>query len=144
MRSYRLSHPARADLDAIWLHIAQNAGVDTADRFIDTLTNRLPMLAEMPEAGRSADEIEPGVRVFPIENYLIYYRISPGWISIARVIHGRRDQETAWRKESKEPILPEFRVSRLRFGRATSCSESQGRVVDVLRKGVLLYDADKR
>jgi len=68
MRSYRLSHPARADLDAIWLHIAQNAGVDTADRFIDTLTNRLPMLAEMPEAGRSADEIEPGVRVFPVEN----------------------------------------------------------------------------
>ena len=101
MRSYRLSHPARADLDAIWLHIAQNAGVDTADRFIDTLTNRFPMLAEMPEAGRSVDEIEPGVRVFPIENYLIYYRISPGWISIARVIHGRRDQETAWRKESK-------------------------------------------
>ena len=67
MSSYRLSRPAKADLDAIWLHIA--------------------------------DDIEQGVRVFPVESYLIYYRIHRGGISIARVIHGMRDQEGAWKEE---------------------------------------------
>lgn len=96
MSSYRLAGPAKADLDEIWLFIAQGGGVDTADRFIDTITDRFLMLAAMPEAGREAEHVEPGVRVFPVEAYLIYYRISPGWISIARVIHGMRDQESAW------------------------------------------------
>ena len=99
MISYRLSRHAKADLDAIWFHIAQEAGIETADHFIDTITNRFPMLAKMPEAGRSADDIEQGVRVFPVESYLIYYRIHRGGISISRVIHGMRDQEGAWEEE---------------------------------------------
>jgi toxin ParE1/3/4 len=101
MSSYRLARPAKADLDEIWLSIAQDAGIDTADRFIDTITDRFLMLASMPEVGRRAEHIEQGVRVFPVEAYLIYYRISPGWISIARVIHGMRDQQSAWHEESK-------------------------------------------
>jgi toxin ParE1/3/4 len=99
MSAYRLSHPARADLDAIWLYVAQNADLETADRLIDTITDRFPMLAKMPKAGRDADEIEPGVRVFNVENYLIYYRIQRRGISIARVIHGVRDQDSAWQEE---------------------------------------------
>jgi plasmid stabilization system protein ParE len=50
------------------------------------------MLAGTPEAGRSVHRIEPGLRVFPVGNYLIYYRHARGWVSIARVIHGMRDQ----------------------------------------------------
>jgi toxin ParE1/3/4 len=101
MSSYRLSRPARADLDSIWLHIAQEGDVETADRFIDAITNRFSMLAKMPEAGRSAAEIDAGVRVFPLESYLIYYRIHRGGISIARIIHGMRDQNTAWNEEAE-------------------------------------------
>jgi toxin ParE1/3/4 len=101
MSSYRLARPAKADLDEIWLFIAQDAGLETADRFIDAITDRFVMLAGMPEAGRLADHIEQDVRVFPVEMYLIYYRISPGWISIARVVHGMRDQQSAWHDESR-------------------------------------------
>jgi toxin ParE1/3/4 len=99
MSDYRLSRLARGDLDAIWLHVAKDAGVEIADRLISTITGRFPMLAKMPKAGRDADEIEPGVRVFTVERYLIYYRVQRGGISIARVIHGMRDQDSAWQEE---------------------------------------------
>jgi len=74
MRRYRLSRPAKADLDRIWLRIARNANIEKADRFIDSITGRFPMLSAMPEAGRVSAEIEPGLRRFPVGNYLIYYR----------------------------------------------------------------------
>jgi toxin ParE1/3/4 len=75
MSSYRLARPAKADLDEIWLFIAQDAGLETADRFIDSITDRFVTLGGVPEAGRLADHIEQGVRVFAVETYLIYYRI---------------------------------------------------------------------
>ena len=77
MRRYRLSRPAKADLDRIWLRIARDADIEAADRFIDSITARFPMLASMPEAGRASDEIEPGPRRFSAGNYLIYYRRAP-------------------------------------------------------------------
>ena len=40
-------------------------------------------------------DLPPGdVRKFPMGNYLIYYRALPGKIVIARVLHGKRAQET--------------------------------------------------
>ena len=62
MRRYRLSRPTKADLYRIWLRIARDADIEKADRFIDSITARFPMLAGMPEAGRASDEIEPGLR----------------------------------------------------------------------------------
>jgi toxin ParE1/3/4 len=97
MNRYRLARPAKADVDRIWSYIAEHAGIETADRLIDRITARFPMLAKTPEAGRAVDRLEPGLRVFPIGNYLIYYRKARGGISIARVIHGMRDQEGAWK-----------------------------------------------
>lgn len=96
MRGYRLSRPAKADLDQIWLLIARDADIEKADRFIDSITDRFPMLSAMPEAGRASDEIEQGLRRFPAGNYLIYYRrASRGGILISRVMHGMRDQRKA-------------------------------------------------
>src|SRR5215813_10508017 len=93
MRRYRLSRLAKADLDRIWLRIVRGANIEKADRFIDSITARFPMLSD---AGRASDDIEPGLRTFPAGNYLIYYRRSPrAGILISRVIHGIRDQRKA-------------------------------------------------
>lgn len=100
MRRYRLARPAKADLDRIWLHIARKADIETADRLIDAITDRFPFLADMPEAGRARDEIEPGLRVFPVKKYLIYYRKAPRrGILISRILPGMRDQEDVWKSE---------------------------------------------
>ncbi len=97
MRRYRLSLLAKADLDRIWLHIAREASIETADRLIEAITGKFPILAGMPEAGKVQDWIEPGLRSFPVRKHLIYYRKTKrGGILISRVIHGMRDQEKAW------------------------------------------------
>ena len=96
MKRYRLSRRAKADLDRIWLRVAREASIEIADRFIDAITERFPTLAGMPEAGKAQDELEPGLRSFPMRDYVIYYRKAHrGRILISRVIHGRRDQKKA-------------------------------------------------
>ena len=69
MKRYRLARPAKADLDLIWQRIAGESGIENASRLIDTITDRFPRLAEMPELGTTRDHIEGGVRAFPVGNY---------------------------------------------------------------------------
>ena len=77
MKRVRLSRIAETDLDEIWLYVAGDGGVDVANQ---------------PNAGRLRDELAIGLRSFPVENHIIYYRPEPSHILIARVLHGRRDQ----------------------------------------------------
>jgi toxin ParE1/3/4 len=100
MSKYRLSALARTDLEEIWSYVAQHASYDAADRLIDSITDRFPVLARMPAAGRVRDDIEAGVRSFAVGGYLIFYRKGKrGGIVVARVLHGARDQKRAWEKE---------------------------------------------
>jgi toxin ParE1/3/4 len=46
--------------------------------------------------GRACNEIAPGVRVFPVDKYLIYYRKERGVIKILQILHGARDQAQAF------------------------------------------------
>jgi plasmid stabilization system protein ParE len=41
--------------------------------------------------GRLREDLAPGLRVHPVENYLIFYRIQTGAIEVDRIIHGGRD-----------------------------------------------------
>ena len=50
----------------------------------------------MPEAGTSRDEIEPGLRGFPVNNYIVYYREIGRYVVIARVIHWMCDQRAVY------------------------------------------------
>jgi len=45
--------------------------------------------------GRSRDkDLRPGLRSFPIGNYLVIYRVKGEDVLILHVAHGRRDLET--------------------------------------------------
>lgn len=97
MSRYRLSPLAGTDLDQIWQYTAREGGVESAERQNGQIIACFPMLARMPKLGRRRLDIGPGFRSFPIGNYLIYYYEGrrPG-IVIARVIHAKRDQKTAF------------------------------------------------
>jgi len=100
MRRYRLAPLAKADLEEIWLYVAQRASVEAADRLIDSIAERFVLLAGTPEAGRSRDDLDVGVRSFPVGEYLIYYRkAKQGGLVVSRVLHGKRDQEKAYGPE---------------------------------------------
>ena len=62
----RVSDVAERDLDNIWYYIAKKSGsIETADRVVDSVTERFAMLARQPAAGRRRDELEAGLRSFP-------------------------------------------------------------------------------
>lgn len=89
-RRYTLSRPAREDLDDIWLYIARDS-IEEADRFIDLLTAKFPLVASQPRMGRLREDLAPNLRCLPVKNYLILYRSLKGSVQIVRVIHGARD-----------------------------------------------------
>lgn len=90
MSQYRVSDVARSDLEAIWLFIAQD-NPEAADRFIQVMVSRFPMLASMPKVGRQREELSAHLRSFPVGNYIIFYRLMKNGVEIVRVLHGARD-----------------------------------------------------
>jgi len=66
--------------------------LDIADRFIDSLTDRFSLLAIHPNIGRARDEdLRPGLRSFPVGEYIIIYRIEDQDVLILRVVRGSRN-----------------------------------------------------
>lgn len=91
MTPVRISADAENDLDAIWLYIANDSPVN-ADRFLDRLVTILTTtLSTAPLAGRTRDEFGTGLRSFPVESYIAFYRVRDELVEIVRIIHGARD-----------------------------------------------------
>ena len=84
---------ARLDLIEIWLQIAQDSPRH-ADQFVDRIEKILQRLARSPGMGRARDELVPGLRSFPVGDYLIFYRSVPQGIVVVRVLSGYRDLES--------------------------------------------------
>jgi toxin ParE1/3/4 len=81
---------AEQDLADIWLTI-QPHNIDAANNLLRLIDKTCALLADYPKIGRDRGNILPGLFSFPVGNYLIFYRIAPGGIEIARVLHGARD-----------------------------------------------------
>jgi toxin ParE1/3/4 len=81
---------ARTDLIEIWLHIAASS-LAKADRLLGVFRKKLQFLARNPLAGRSREELAPGLRSFPLGDYLIFYQPDAEGIVIIRVLSGYRD-----------------------------------------------------
>ena len=97
MRKLRFSELAERDLDQIWSYIATNSGsIDTAKQFIESLLSPYQFLPGEPKAGAARDGIDPGLRGLPIGRYVVYYREEGALVLISRIIHGSREQGTAY------------------------------------------------
>jgi len=66
---------AEADVD-VSLFVARESGsIDTANRLIDTSTERFWLLARYPQIGRRRNhDLRDGLRSFPVGEYVIIYR----------------------------------------------------------------------
>lgn len=99
MRKLRVSVLAEQDLDNIWHYVATESGsIEIANGFLDSLTSYFPLFCQITQAGTLRDEIAEGVRGFPARNYIIYYRLEDSTVLISRVLHGSRDQASAYKK----------------------------------------------
>lgn len=62
-----------------------------ADKVTDRLDDAVAILADYPELGPGRTDLGKGIRFFPVENWIIFYRVEPGWIEIIRILHAARD-----------------------------------------------------
>ncbi len=95
----RLSKQAGADLDDIWLYVAQDS-IRRADRLISKLYDKCQLLASSPGLGRRRDELRPSLRSFPSGRHVIFYRTSSTGIEIVRILDGHRDIDRIFRTET--------------------------------------------
>lgn len=56
-------------------------------------------MADFPNIGQSSDTFARGLRSFPVEDYLIFYRPIDGGVEIVRIVSGYRDLETVFLSE---------------------------------------------
>jgi toxin ParE1/3/4 len=101
--AHRVLPRATADLDDIWLYVAEQSGnPNIAQRLIDTITERFYVLSEHPYLGRSRSELRPALRSYPVRNFLIFYRVDEGDVVIIRILHGSRDVAAALRDDTSD------------------------------------------
>ncbi len=88
----RIQRTPRADqdLEELWFFIAQDDPA-AADRWIDTLEEKIRLLADNPLMGPARPDIARELRYHPVGNHLLLYRVIQGGIEIVRVVHGARD-----------------------------------------------------
>lgn len=91
----RLAPQAEAALAAIWAYVAEASdSAEIADRLIDSITARFLLLADNPFLGRARDDLRPGLRSFPVGEYVIIYRLADNKDAvILHVVRGSRDIE---------------------------------------------------
>jgi toxin ParE1/3/4 len=95
---HRLSPQARNDVDDIAYYVAIESGsLETADRFLQSIYERFLLLGAHPYAGRSRDDILPGLRLFPSGQYVVLYRVEGDDVVIQRVVRGSRNLEALFR-----------------------------------------------
>jgi toxin ParE1/3/4 len=88
---------AAADLWEIALYIARD-NEDAAYRLIDTIDEKLEMLAQHPGGGQARPELLDNLRSFPVGRYIIFYRPINEGIEVLRVLHGARNLRKAFRR----------------------------------------------
>lgn len=83
---------AEADLADIYDHIAEDSAA-RAGKFVALIRQRCEPLRRYPEMGRARNDLRPGLRTFPVERYLVIYRVLDDAVEIVSVVHGSRDAE---------------------------------------------------
>ncbi|MGA9069218.1 MAG: type II toxin-antitoxin system RelE/ParE family toxin [Terracidiphilus sp.] len=89
---FQLTKTAERELDQIFVYYAQRAGVDVADKIIDSIEERFALLGDFPAIGLNSDHLVPGVLRFPTGDYIVYYRKRRNVIQILHILHGARNQ----------------------------------------------------
>ena len=101
MSRYIIAPSAKRELKEINSYIARYNST-AARRFKERIKQQCKLLADFPEMGQNRDELEPGLRSFPVENYLIFYRPIANGVEIVRVVSGYRDLEAIFSSDDTD------------------------------------------
>lgn len=88
---WRISGPARLDLQEIWLHTELSWNINQADRYIDVIAARIEWLSEYRNLWKTRDDIQTGLFSYKEGRHLILFKQEPGVLIVVRVLHDRMD-----------------------------------------------------
>ncbi|MCI0491204.1 MAG: type II toxin-antitoxin system RelE/ParE family toxin [Blastocatellia bacterium] len=100
MKRYIFSPLAREDFQDIHDYIAAQ-DPDTALDFVTRLELACEKLANLPQIGRSREELAAGLRSFPVARHLIFYRIIDDGVEIVRILHGAQNIKRIFASENE-------------------------------------------
>ena len=104
MALFRVRPLAWREINAQLDYLEEEAGLETAERFLDQLMSSFQALADMPKMGIFCGFRKPSTRrlrrwqVKEFENWLIFYQVTRDGVDIVHVIHGARDIEALLNK----------------------------------------------
>ena len=88
---WRLSAPARADLDSIWRYTNEQWNRAQADRYVDSLILRMVWLSQNEALWMDRSDIRDGLFSVREGRHVIFFQSSGEIVSIVRVLHDRMD-----------------------------------------------------
>lgn len=92
MSRYIFAPSAKQDLAEINQYLIRFSPA-VARRLKEKIQKQCKLIAEFPQMGKQADKLQPGLRTFPVDEYLIFYLPSNNKIEIVRIVSGYRDLE---------------------------------------------------
>jgi toxin ParE1/3/4 len=91
MSRYVVLPRAETDLRDIWRYTVEHWGIEQAERYIRNIESHFQAIADNPKRGRACDEIRAGYFRVPVGSYFVFYSVNRSVVSIARILHQRRD-----------------------------------------------------
>jgi toxin ParE1/3/4 len=82
---------AKRDLRDIWYYFVDVASREVADRLLRDIIQTSERIRQRPQAGRTRDEVLPGLRSVLVHPYVLFYRVNSTAIEVVRVVHQRRN-----------------------------------------------------
>jgi toxin ParE1/3/4 len=93
MPNVKQREAARRDLVEHFVYLAENASMDTAERFLSQAEASFNELARHPAMGSPLDLKHPGLagmrkwRVKDFDNHLVFYQPAADGVTVVRVLH---------------------------------------------------------
>ena len=92
MKRLEISPRAERDLNGILNYIARDKP-DAAVRYVAKLRETCERLRDFPELGELRPDIKPGLRMFCVGNYVVYYTADANGIRVERILHAAQDDD---------------------------------------------------
>jgi toxin ParE1/3/4 len=87
---------AEQDLIDALVYIGRHSPA-AAHRFAAAVDRVCQLLAQFPQMGTACERLGRGLRQFPVDSYVIFYRPIDGGIEVVRVVHGSRNMRSLFR-----------------------------------------------
>jgi toxin ParE1/3/4 len=103
--SHRLqfTREARSDVRDILQYTRETWGLAQRNAYAAALDRAFARPTEYPRLGPERPDLFPGCHTKPVEEHIIYYRITQNTIRIIRVLHARQDASAALAGERDVP-----------------------------------------